>query len=154
VRVNVLSVGQVKVDAGVVKELREDCTKDSIYSTVYDDPGTQFTKSVDGLLYDAERRLCIPKGRIRMVLTHDAHDAIVKGHLGAEKGCQDLSRSLTWPSMRRDVTEYVRSCDSCKSKKPRNQSPIGLHIPLEVLTRRFEQVTLDFVMSYHHAVRS
>jgi RNase H-like domain found in reverse transcriptase len=34
VRVNVLSVGQVQVDSAVVKALREDYTKDSIYSTV------------------------------------------------------------------------------------------------------------------------
>jgi Integrase zinc binding domain len=81
-----------------------------------------------------------------MVLIHDAHDAIVKGHLGFEKCYQDLSRSFTWPSMRRDVKEYVRSCDSCQRNKPLNQSPIGLLYPLEVPTRRLEQVTLDFVM--------
>jgi hypothetical protein len=51
---------------------------------VYEDPGEQFTKSPDGLLYDADRRLCVPNGRLRMVLMHDAHDAIVKGHLGFE----------------------------------------------------------------------
>jgi Integrase zinc binding domain len=76
----------------------------------------------------------------------DAHDAIVKGHLGFEKCYQDLSRSFTWPSMRRDVKEYVRSRDSCQRNKPRNQLPIGLLNPLEVPTRRLEQVTLDFVM--------
>jgi hypothetical protein len=146
VRVNVLSVGQVQVDSAVVKALREDYTRDSIYSTVYENPGEQFTKSADGLLYDAERRVCGPNGRLRMVLMHDAHDAIAKGHLGFEKCCQDLSRSFTWPSMRRDVKEYVRSCDSCQRNKPRNQLPIGLLNPLEVPTRSLEQVTPDFVM--------
>jgi RNase H-like domain found in reverse transcriptase len=53
VRVNVVSVGRVQVDSAVVKALREDYTKDSIYSTVYENPGEQFTKSADGLLYDA-----------------------------------------------------------------------------------------------------
>jgi Integrase zinc binding domain len=81
-----------------------------------------------------------------MVLMHDAHDAIVKGHLGFDKCYKDLSRSFTWPSMRRDVKEYVRSCDSCQRNKPRNQLPIGLLNPLEVPTRRLEQVTIDFVM--------
>jgi Integrase zinc binding domain len=77
---------------------------------------------------------------------HDAHDAIVKGHLGFEKCYQDLSRSFTWLSMRRDVKEYLRSCDSCQRNKPFNQSPTGLLNPLEVPTRPLEQVTLDFVM--------
>jgi hypothetical protein len=48
----------------VVKALREEYTKDSIYSTVYENPGEQFTKSADGLLYDAERRFCVPNGAI------------------------------------------------------------------------------------------
>jgi Integrase zinc binding domain len=48
--------------------------------------------------------------------------------------------------MRRDVKEYVRSCDSCQRNKPRNQLPIGLLNPLEVPTRRLELVSLDFVM--------
>jgi transposase InsO family protein len=50
--------------------------------------------------------------------------------------------------MRRDVKEYVRSCDSCQRNKPRNQSQIGLLNPLEVPNRRLEQVTLDFVMEF------
>jgi Integrase zinc binding domain len=136
----------VQVDSAVVKALREDYTRDSIYSTVCEDPGEQFAKTADGLLYDAERRLCIPNGQLRMVLMHDAHDAIVKGHLGFEKCYQDLSRSFPWPSVRRDVKEYVRSCDSCQRNKPLNQLPIGLLNPLEVPNRRLEQVTLDFVM--------
>jgi RNase H-like domain found in reverse transcriptase/Integrase zinc binding domain len=101
VRVNVLSEGQVQVYSAVVTALREDYTKDSIYSTVYENPGEQFTKSADGLLYDAERRLCVPNGRLRMVLMHDAHDAIVMGHLGFDKCYQDLSRDFVWPPMRR-----------------------------------------------------
>jgi Integrase zinc binding domain len=147
VRVYVLSVGQVQVDSAAVKALREDYTKDSIYFTVYEDPGEQFTKSADGLLYDAERRLCVPIWRLRMVLMHDAHDAIVKGNLGFEKCYQDLSRNFTWPSMRRDPKEYVCSCDSCQRNKPRNQLPIGLLNPLEVPTR-LDQVNLGFVMEF------
>jgi hypothetical protein len=146
VRVNILSVGQVQVDSAAVKALREDYTKDSIYSTVYENPGEQFTKSADGFLYNAERRLCVPNGRLRMVLMHDAHDASVKRHLGFEKCYQDLSSSFTWPSMRRDVEEYVLSFDSCQRNKPRNLLPIGLLNPPEVPTRRLEQVTLEFVM--------
>jgi Integrase zinc binding domain len=82
---------------------------------------------------------------MHLVLMHDAHDAIVKGHLGFEKCYQNLSRSFTWPSIRQDVKEYVRSCDSCQMNKPHNHLPIGLLKPLEVPTRRLEQVTLDFV---------
>jgi hypothetical protein len=82
------------MDPAVVKELREAYENDPFYSKMYDDPGEQFTKNDDGLLYDAERRLCVPNGRLRMVLMHDGHDAIVKGHLGFDKCYQDLSRGF------------------------------------------------------------
>jgi hypothetical protein len=65
--VNVLSSGEVQVDPAVVKELREAYENDPFYSKIYDDPGEQFTKNADGLLYDAERRLCVRNGRLRMV---------------------------------------------------------------------------------------
>jgi hypothetical protein len=44
VSVNCLSVGQMQVDTAVGKELHEDYTKDSIYSTAYDDPGEQLRR--------------------------------------------------------------------------------------------------------------
>jgi hypothetical protein len=122
VRVNVLSVGQVQVHSAVVRALREDYTKDLIYSTVYENPGEQFTKSADVLLYDAERRLCVPNGRLRIVLMHDAHDAIVKGHLGSKsviktcrgalhgRLCVDMSRSMCARVIRVRGTSLAASC--------------------------------------------
>jgi hypothetical protein len=48
------------------------------------------------------------------------------------------------------MKEYVRTCDSCQRNKSHTQVPIGLLQPLEVPTRRLEQVTLDFVMELPH----
>jgi hypothetical protein len=60
--VNVLSAGEVHVDTAVEKELRQAYENDAFYSKMYEDPEEQFTKNADGLLYDAERRLCVPNG--------------------------------------------------------------------------------------------
>jgi hypothetical protein len=66
--VNVLSAGEVQVDPAVVKELREAYENDPFYSIMYEDPGEQFTKNDDGLLYDAERRLCVPVGSVGQLI--------------------------------------------------------------------------------------
>jgi hypothetical protein len=42
-------------------------------------------KKADGLLYDVEGKLVVPDGKLRLVLMHDAHDAIIAGHLGIDK---------------------------------------------------------------------
>jgi hypothetical protein len=129
----------------VIEELQRDYGKDETYEEVYAKPGEQFVK-IEVLVYDAKGNLCVPDGRLRSVLMHDAHDAIVKGHVGFDKCLQDLHKCFTWPTLRRYVKEYVRVCDSYQRNKSHTQAPIGLLQPREVPTRRLEQVTLDFVM--------
>jgi RNase H-like domain found in reverse transcriptase/Integrase zinc binding domain len=142
--VNVLNIGDVKVDKSVIAELQRDYGKDETYKEVYAEPGEQLVKT-GGLLYDAKGTLCVPDGRLRSVPMHDAYDAIVNGHVRFDKCLQDLQNSFPWPTLRRDVKDYVWACDSCQRNKFRPQDPIGLLQPLEVPTR-LEQVTLDFVM--------
>jgi hypothetical protein len=74
----VLNVGDVQVDKSVIEELQRDYGNDETYKEVYAEPGRQFVKT-EGLLYDAKGKLCDPDGRLRSVLMHDAHDAVVKG---------------------------------------------------------------------------
>jgi Integrase zinc binding domain len=96
----------------VVEELQRDNGKDETFKEVYAETGEQFV-TIEGLLYDAKGKVCVPDGRLRSVLMHDTHDAIVKGHVGFDKCLQDLQNSFTWPTLRRDMKEYVRACDSC-----------------------------------------
>jgi Integrase zinc binding domain len=133
----VLNVGDVQVDKSVIEELQRYYGKDETYKEVYAELGGQFVK-IEGLLYDAKGKLCVPDGRLQSVLMHDAHDAVVKGQVGFDKCLQDLQNSFTWPTLRRDVKEYVRACDSCQRNKFRTQAPIGLLQPLEVPPRRLE----------------
>jgi hypothetical protein len=44
-----------------------------------------------------------------------------------------------------DLKAYFGSCDSCQRKKTSNQKPIGLLKPLEIPTKRLEQVSMDFI---------
>jgi Integrase zinc binding domain len=123
--VNVLNVGDVQLDKSVIDELQRDYGKDETYKEVYAEPGEQFVKT-EGLVYDAKGKLCVPDGRLRSVLMHDAHDDIVKGHVGFDKCLQDLQNSFTWPTFRRDVKEYLRACDSFQRNYSHTQAPIGL----------------------------
>lgn len=104
----------------------------------------------DGLLFFTSRkgheRLYVPEGSAREQLIFEAHDVPIAGHLGAHKTYGRLSRSFYWPDMERDIKEYVRTCPQCQVNKPSHQSPLGLYQPLPVPTRKWESVSLDFVM--------
>lgn len=62
------------------------------------------------------------KRRIESIL-QDHHDSLFGGHYGIEKTLQKIQRRFRWPYMRRDVTNYVKSCDTCQrikiGKKPK-----------------------------------
>jgi Integrase zinc binding domain len=78
---------------------------------------------------------------------HDAHDSIVTGQLESNKIIASIRKRFEWGGMSKDIAEYVRSCDGCQRNKPAPSKPIGSLQPLEVPTRHWEHVTMDFIMN-------
>ena len=74
----------------------------------------------------------------KLELVHD-----MMGHLGPERCIRQLQTRCYWPSMRRDVTDYISTCERCLvSKSP----AIPVHQPLGSLTaiRPNQLVAMDF----------
>ena len=49
--------------------------------------------------------------------------------------------------MERDIRTFVCLCDTCQRNKASNQQMAGLLQPLPMPTRRWEQVSLDLIVS-------
>ena len=47
--------------------------------------------------------------------------------------------------MKNIITKFVKSCESCQKAKNSHLLPIGVYHPLEIPTRRFEAINIDFV---------
>jgi hypothetical protein len=100
-----------------------------------------------GIYLKESQRLAIPKDKtIRTQLLQEHHDIKIAGHLGIDKTYESLRRNFYWPRMSKDVYKFVTSCDACQRNKPLNQQPAGLLQPLSTPTRRWEQVTMDFIV--------
>lgn len=72
------------------------------------------------------------------------HRSILGGHVGAERMKNTIRRFYKWPSMIKDIENYVRSCSICEKNK------IGKHTrsPLQITStgdRIFDHVFIDFV---------
>jgi hypothetical protein len=92
-------------------------------------------------------KLYVPDDRtLRSDLLVEAHDCRVSGHRGARKTKQLLARRYYWPLLDKEVKEYVSSCLACATNKARNQKLPGPLHPLPIPQRRWDQVTIDFVM--------
>ena len=82
---------------------------------------------------------------LRYQILQEHHNSPLAGHLGIDKTIKNVQRRYFWPSMVKEIKNYVSSCDLCQHNKSINQAPAGLLQPLPIPTKKFEQVTMDFV---------
>jgi len=73
------------------------------------------------------------------------HDTPAHGHLGMEKTYELINKNYYWLHMRKDIEEYVKTCDSCLRNKPNRRKPFGKLQPHDAPTRPFEVITYDFI---------
>ena len=75
-----------------------------------------------------------------------AHDVPMSGHTGVRKTKARLLQHFWWPSVSKDVSEYVRSCHGCqKIGKPGHQLKQYPLKPIPVLDQLFDEVLVDIV---------
>ena len=74
------------------------------------------------------------------------HSPVYCGHLGGNRTYQNVKQLFWWAGMKEDVLAFVKGCDLCQRNKPSNAKPLGLLHPLPVPSRRWESVSMDFIM--------
>ena len=84
--------------------------------------------------------------RLRQCLMEEAHDNILQGHLGIKKTLHRILSNFYWPSVKKDVTRFVKSCAICQRVGKPNQVIVKapLH-PIASLGEPFSEVVLDIV---------
>uniref|UniRef100_A0A8C6MBY8 Gypsy retrotransposon integrase-like protein 1 n=1 Tax=Nothobranchius furzeri TaxID=105023 RepID=A0A8C6MBY8_NOTFU len=81
----------------------------------------------------------------RGALIHWAHTARFSIHPGLGRTISLIRRTFWWPSLYRDVKEYIAACQVCARFKASNQPPQGLLQPLPIPHRPWSHIVLDFV---------
>jgi hypothetical protein len=78
-------------------------------------------------------------------LLHVAHSGPLAGHPGITRCLQSLEKEYYWPTMKKDIISFVKSCPTCQvvGKGDRiRKIPIKLH---EQLSAPFQTVAIDFI---------
>ena len=99
----------------------------------------------NGLWYRGDR-LVVPGRDLRREVCGQAHDSPYSGHFGQTKTIDLVQRHYWWPGMRKDIIEYVRTCDTCQRCNYSRLKPAGLVQPLHIPTSPWEAVSMDFIM--------
>ncbi|UYV64718.1 hypothetical protein LAZ67_3001747 [Cordylochernes scorpioides] len=112
---------------------------------------TQNFKEENGCLYKKnpnpegrEWLLVVPKKRRKEIMS-EYHNHMLNGHLGVARTTYRLKNKYYWPSMLKDVSEFVKTCHLCQSRKGSNQLPSGLLQPIPPANYPFERIGIDFV---------
>jgi hypothetical protein len=101
-----------------------------------------------GLIFWKGNRLYVPADdRLRARILHECHDTPSSGHLGTAKTIHTVTQHYFWPGMQPDITDYVRSCESCQRSKPSHQLPAGLLQSLPIPDAPWRDVSLDLITS-------
>ncbi|UYV74185.1 hypothetical protein LAZ67_11002341, partial [Cordylochernes scorpioides] len=88
--------------------------------------------------------LVVPENKKREIMK-EYHNHMSNGHLGVARTMYRLKSKYFWPSMLKDVSEFVKTCHLCQSRKGSNQLPSGLLQPIPPANFPFERIGIDFV---------
>ncbi|XP_016578798.1 uncharacterized protein LOC107876371 [Capsicum annuum] len=78
---------------------------------------------------------------LRQQLLQIMHSSTIGGHSGQQGTLKRLQLHFFWPSMKRDVQEFVSICDICQRCKDENVAQPPLVIP----TQAWSDISLDFI---------
>lgn len=65
--------------------------------------------------------------------------------MGHAKTQESISRLYYWPGMNKFIEEYIDTCTRCQASKRVSQKAAGLLQPIKVPTRRWAQISMDFI---------
>ncbi len=88
-------------------------------------------------------RLCLPPTLQKQVLLA-CHDDVTAGHLGVTRTQAKINQRFYWPKMIQIVSQYVRSCEDCQTKKKPKERPAGYLEPVQAKLP-FEKIGTDLI---------
>ena len=84
------------------------------------------------VIENLSRSRIVPPDSEWTALLRSFHDDSLVGHPGAQRTLEALAQRFFWPTMARDVTNFVASCDRCQKAKHGPTADVVMH-PLEVV---------------------
>ncbi|GJW83834.1 putative reverse transcriptase domain-containing protein [Tanacetum coccineum] len=116
-------------------------------SVIYTDHKSlqHFEQRDDGEIYFFDRIWIPSVGDVRKLIMDEAHTSRYSVHPGADKMYYVLIDLYWWPSIKRDIAEYVSRCLTCSKIKAEHQKPSGLLQQPEIPKWKWEKITMDLV---------
>jgi len=82
---------------------------------------------------------------VRQEIIQINHDDPYGGHFGKAKTVEIVQRKYYWPTMGRDIKDYVRTCEVCQKMKTPRHRPYGELQSLPIPKQPWESVSMDMI---------
>ncbi|KAM9391476.1 small G protein signaling modulator 1 [Pholidichthys leucotaenia] len=82
---------------------------------------------------------------IRGEVIHWLHTAKFSCHPGVARTLSSLQCMFSWPSMEKNVQEYIKACPQCSTGKSPTKPPASLLQPLPIPSQPLANIALDFI---------
>ncbi|GKD65754.1 ty3-gypsy retrotransposon protein, partial [Tanacetum coccineum] len=150
-----LSTGHANIVEDIQNALATSSSISSIISQVEKDPVVMSNYEVkNGFLYWKNRLVIPPESRdLRTKLLVEFHSSTLGGHARFLRTYAHIATYFFWPGMRRDIRDYVRSCQICQRAKTSQLHPVGLLYPLPIPNQVWEDVAMDFIIGLPNSRR-
>ncbi|CAF1498928.1 unnamed protein product, partial [Rotaria sordida] len=87
----------------------------------------------------------VPQGDFRKTILQLYHDTAANGaHFGRDKTIHKIKQRYFWPSMYKDINNYIKSCIPCAQFNPRRQKNPGTLRPIKPPEGVWQLVSMDF----------
>lgn len=90
--------------------------------------------------------IALPNELKKQVIEHFHDEKMSGAHLGLHKVFNKIRSRYHWPSMRKDIKNYVVSCQSCQQRKPDKRPAVGMLQPNTIINGiPFQDICIDYV---------
>ncbi|SAL94810.1 hypothetical protein, partial, partial [Absidia glauca] len=82
---------------------------------------------------------------LRASILKSRHDSKLAGHFGISRTSQLVRRDYWWPKLRRYITDYIKTCETCARTKTSHATKAGLLQPLTIPENPWKSISMDFI---------
>ena len=108
-------------ESSLMRKIREGYQDDEeskkILDTLRVDKKLEHFRLERGVVWFKQKRMLVPKGKLRLVVLKECHDGPVAEHCGVKPTLEELVKNYYWPNLRDDMEQYVKSCVTCQQNR-------------------------------------
>jgi hypothetical protein len=105
-------------------------------------------KVINDLYWYGDRLVVVDDLPLRRGVISLYHDSPTAGHPGISNTAWAIARDYWWPNLKQTITEYIKGCHVCQSRKnnPSKPKPPLFPITSDNFTLPFTSVAMDFIV--------